>query len=408
MAIVKSSSTRHRTRSRRALDSDEMQPIKEAPHPKAQSVLAGVDKTLLYVTVALSCLGLMAVFSASAMEAMDKFDNGLYFVQRQAIFFVLGFAMMIGVSRVPYFKWSKGAKLFSIGVIGLLLYTLSNGVEAYGAERWIRIGGFQFQPSELSKISVVLLLAQTLSQSLVDRARSGLRNLSALANVALIGLTVLLILKQPNLSMTIILSSVTGILLFIAGVPLLVLGVGGVMGGFVVAHKIMTTPYQLRRIQGWLDPWKDAQDSGYNLIQSLFAIGSGGLFGAGLGMSHQKLYYLPFQYTDFIFSVWAEEWGFMGCLILLGLFFMLLYRGYVIAKTCRSAFGQVLAMGITLMFAVQIIINVFVATGLFPVTGVTLPLISYGGTSVLVTLIMIGMLLNISRYRVSVSQIRSR
>ncbi len=361
---------------------------------------ARVDKILLYITVALAVLGLTTVFSASATEALEKYHNALYFAQRQFIFFVLGFGLMYGVSKIPFFEWSKATKIMAFLVIGLLAYTMLNGVQAYGAERWIRIGGFQFQPSELGKISVVLLLAQALGQ----KAKL---DFSSFLNYGLIFITLFLIVKQPSLSMTIILSTVSGGLFLIAGAPIWLLGLVGTGGIAYFIHKITHTAYQMRRIQGWLNPWKDAQDSGYNLIQSLYAIGSGGVVGTGLGMSHQKLFYLPFQHTDFIFSVWSEEWGLIGCVLLIGLFCVLLYRGYVIAKTCRSAYGQILAMGITMMLGAQIIINMFVATGLFPVTGVTLPLISYGGTSVLVTMMMIGMLMNISRYRVVVSMIYS-
>lgn len=371
---------------------------KTAHRSRANVAVAGMDKPLLYVTLALSVLGLATVYSASAMEAMDKYGSSLYFVQRQLVFFIAGFGLMYAVSRFPFMYWSRFTKLLALGVIGLLVYTLANGVEAYGAERWIRIAGVQFQPSELGKVSVVLLLAQALGHKLGERQRLGF-----LINLGLIGMTVLLIYKQPSLSMTVILSVVSAGVMWIAGIPVWILGSMGVLGGSYVVYKLLHTEYQLRRIQGWLDPWKDAQDTGYNLIQSLYAIGSGGLLGVGLGMSHQKLYYLPFQYTDFIFSVWAEEWGLVGCVFLMGLFVTLLYRGYVIARTCRSSYGQLLAMGITLMLGVQVVINLAVATGLFPVTGVTLPLISYGGTSVLVTLVMIGILFNISRYRVTVS-----
>lgn len=376
-------------------------PIDELPQAKTGVALAGIDRILLYVTVALAVLGLTAVFSASATEAQDAFGNSLYYVQRQFIFFAVGFGMMIGISKLPFMSWSRIAHIFAIVVIGLLLYTLHSGVEAYGAERWIRVFGIQFQPSELGKISVVLLLAQALGQG---------KKLSFLSvfNGALIMISLLLIYKQPSLSMTLILSGVSFGLLFITGIPLALLGIMMAGGGSYVVYKLLHTEYQLRRIQGWLDPWKDAQDTGYNLIQSLYAIGSGGLIGTGLGMSHQKLYYLPFQYTDFIFSVWAEEWGFIGSLVLMGLFGTLLYRGFVIAKTCRSNFGQLLAMGITMVLGIQVIINLSVATGLFPVTGVTLPLISYGGTSVLVTLLMIGILLNISRYRLTVTPMTRR
>jgi cell division protein FtsW len=368
------------------------------PHPNTRAAVGHVDKPLLYATIALAILGLCAVFSASAAVGMDDYGNNLYFAQRQLIFFIMGFAIMFGISKIPYYFWQRFTKPFAFCVIGLLAYTMFSGVEAYGAERWIRIFGFQFQPSELGKISVVLLLAQALSKNPEMRHHFGF-----LFNLALISVTLLLIYEQPSLSMTIILSLVSAGMLFVAGIPVWLIGGIGAVGSTVVIYKLLHTEYQMRRIQGWLDPWKDSQDTGYNLIQSLYAIGSGGIIGTGLGMSHQKLHYLPFQYTDFIFSVWAEEWGFIGCLVLLGLFIVLLYRGYSIAKTCRSSFGQLMAMGITLMLAAQITINLFVATGLFPVTGVTLPLISYGGTSVIVTLFMIGMLLGISRYNISSS-----
>lgn len=363
-------------------------------------VAIGLDKTLLYVTIALAILGLAAVYSASATEALDVYGNSLYFVQRQFVFFVMGFGLMYLISHIPFFAWSRWTRVLAFIVIGFLAYTLHSGVEAYGAERWIRILGFQFQPSELGKISIVLLLAQALGQ----KAGTG-KGIGFFFNIGLILVTLLLIYKQPSLSMTIILFTISIALLYVARIPTLLLAATCGIGGAYAGYKLLHTEYQLRRIQGWLDPWKDAQDTGYNLIQSLYAIGSGGIIGTGLGMSHQKLYYLPFQYTDFIFSVWAEEWGFLGSFMLLGFFVTLLYRGVVISKTCRSPFGQLLAMGITLILAFQVIINLSVATGLFPVTGVTLPLISYGGTSVVVTLIMIGILLNISRYRVTVSSI---
>lgn len=391
---------RNRTRSRYAKGGQE--PVTRIAEPVPAVAVAGMDRILLYVTVALSVLGLVAVFSASATEALDKYGNSLYFAFRQLIFLAVGFGAMYAVSKYPFFQWSRWAMPLAFIVIALLAYTLHSGVEAYGAERWIRIGGIQFQPSELGKLSVLLLLAQAFGK------KPGMRlGLTALLNLGIIGVTLLLIFKQPSLSMTIILSVVSIAIMFISGISVWLLGIGVALGGTGVVIKLMHTPYQMRRITGWLNPWKDAQDSGYNLIQSLYAIGSGSIFGTGLGMSHQKLYYLPFQYTDFIFSVWAEEWGFLGCLVLMGLFVTLIYRGAVIAKTCRHPFGQLLAMGITIVLAAQVIINLSVATGFFPVTGVTLPLISYGGTSVVVTLVMIGILLNISRYRATLSSISS-
>ncbi len=399
MELQQAVQSRKRQRRRAAMGGqlEQSRPVRTKP-----SVAIGTpDKILIYVTVSLAFLGLVAIYSASAAEAMDSFKNSLYFVQRQLIFFIVGFGLMFGISRFPFFSLARFAKPFALLVIGLLAYTILNGVEAYGAERWIRVFGLQFQPSEMGKISVVLLMAQALGHRLGQKW-----NGSTYFNFGLILLTMFLIFKQPSLSMTIILFMTCMGLLFISGVRFWILSSVFLVGAIGGGYKLMHTEYQMRRIQGWLDPWKDAQDTGYNLIQSLYAIGSGGLLGAGIGMSNQKLYYLPFQYTDFIFSVWAEEWGLLGCSILIGLFITLLYRGFVIAKTCRSGFGQLLAMGITMILASQVVINLCVATGLFPVTGVTLPLISYGGTSVLVTLMMVGILLNISRYRATVSPIR--
>jgi cell division protein FtsW len=220
-------------------------------------------------------------------------------------------------------------------------------------------------------------------------------------NLALVGMMILLIYQQPNLSVSMILGFMTLMMLFIGGIPLSVYLMTLPLLGYILFHKIMDTPYQKRRIVGWLNPWADPQDAGYNLIQSYYAIGSGGLFGVGLGHSIQKLYYLPFQYTDFIFAVICEELGLIGAIIVLGLFAIVGWRGFSIAFGCPSNFGQMLAFGITGVILLQAIINISVTVGLMPVTGVTLPLISYGGTSMVITLAMIGVLLNISRYRLN-------
>jgi len=353
-----------------------------------------MDKGLLYITICLLLLGLVALYSASAPVALDEFGLAEYYVIRQGLFIGVGTVVMLVMARIPYYFWARWARPIGVAVLILLTFTLMQGVEANGAERWLSIGGFQFQPSEAGKIAVLLLLAQGLAQRNKPH-----KTLDFWINLGLIGGIIGLILKQPNLSMTIILSVVSVCLMFIAQLPTFVLGFGVVGGVAFAIHKVLNTPYQLRRINGWLDPFKDAQDTGFQLVQSLYAIGSGGVFGRGLGMSHQKLFWLPFPYTDFIFSVWLEEWGLVGGLLLMGLFITLFTRGFVIAKGCRSPFGQYLAMGIVLMLAVQTFINIAVASGFFPVTGVTLPLFSYGGTSIVVTMAMIGLLLNISTFR---------
>ena len=354
--------------------------------------LGNSDKPLILIIVALTIIGMLTLFSATASQALDQFHNSLYFVIRQGIFFAAGYGLLWWVSRVPYFYWARLSKPFAFVVIGLLFYTMVNGVEAYGAERWIRIFGIQFQPSELGKLSVILLLAEGL------RSPNGQGRINMLTNSVLIFVTIGLIYQQPSLSMTLILSVVSCFMLYVAGFRLAFMLPVISCAALVVVYKLLHTPYQLKRIKGWLNPWADPQNTGYNVIQSMFAISNGGIFGSGIGESFQKHYYLPFHHTDFIFAIFAEEWGLIGCVILLLLFIALAYRGCIIAQNSRSTFAQFLAMGLTITILMQVVINVSVATGLFPVTGLTLPFMSYGGTSILVTMTMLGILLNISRY----------
>ncbi|MEZ4574373.1 MAG: putative peptidoglycan glycosyltransferase FtsW [Vampirovibrionales bacterium] len=350
-----------------------------------------IDKPLLYITIALAVLGLWAVYSASARIAIDQYGNSFYFALRQFLFYAVGFGVMAGVSRVPFFFWKKAARISGFLLIALLIYTDLNGVVSYGAERWLSIAGMQFQPSELGKISVVFLLAHAFN---AKRRLGGI-----LFNLGLIGAILLLIYSQPSLSMTMLLGSVTFIVMIVAGVsPVLLFG-GVVVLAPIIIYKVRQSEYQMRRIMAWINPNTDPQDAGYNILQSLYAVGSGGWFGSGLGMSSQKLYYLPFPYTDFIFAIWAEELGLIGCLVLIGLFVAFVIRGLMLARTSSTPFAQLLAVGIVVEIGLQAVFNMGVATGVFPVTGVTLPLISYGGTSVVVTLFLIGILLNISRYR---------
>ena len=350
------------------------------------------DPILFIVVLALCVLGLLTVFSASARLAMDETGNSLFYTSKQLIFYVVGVGIMGFVANISFFKWHRWTYPMALLVIGLLLWTDHAGVTSYGSERWLQLGPFQFQPSELGKISIVLLLAHAFSRVRMNWLVVGV-------NFALILGTLGLILKQPSLSMTMLLGTVTLVMTLVAGLP-------SMMGGLIIAggvplfiFKVMNSDYQRKRIEGWLDPLKDPGGSGYNLLQSLYAIGSGGILGSGLGGSYQKLHYLPFPYSDFIFSIWAEEWGLVGCFVLLGLFITVLFRGFGIAKNCPNLFGQFLAMGITFEIGIQVFFNMGVATGLLPPTGVTLPLISYGGTSILVTLLLVGILLNIAKYQ---------
>lgn len=351
------------------------------------------DHYLFYTTIALLCFGLMAVFTASANQAQLESGNSLAYVIKQSLAIGIGIPLMLLMARIPFQFWRKMALPVAVIAIGLLLMTMFFGVTANGSERWISLPfGFQLQASDPAKIAAIFLAAQATSTK-------RWYDIKALLNCGLILVMIGLIYQQPNLSVSMILGIVTFAMMFVNGFSMTAIFVIAPPFLYFLYHKIHATEYQWRRITGWLNPWKDPLDSGYNLIQSYYAIGSGGLLGVGLGNSIQKLYYLPFQHTDFIFSVICEELGFPGALIVIGLFVLLACRGFSIAMNCPHKFGQMLAFGLTLAILLQAMINMSVTIGLMPVTGVTLPLISYGGTSIVTTLGMIGILLNISRYR---------
>jgi len=357
------------------------------------TAFARMDNALMYTTLALVLVGLMSVFTASAAQADLETGNAISVLLKQIISAVLGGGLLWTLARFPFERWKHLARPFALISIGLLLMTMFVGTTANGSERWIMLPfGFQFQPSDFAKVAAILLMAQATSQ------HRNLLSQNTIINLALVAFMSILILKQPNLSVTMIIGAMSFLMLFVAGLPrYLCYGLIPAMG-LLLFREITHNEYQLKRITGWLNPWKDPLETGYNLIQSYYAIGSGGLFGVGLGNSIQKLYYLPFQHTDFIFSVICEEWGFIGATIVIGLFGLLTWRGFTIAWHCGSQFGKMLAFGLTLAIVLQAIINISVTVGLMPVTGVTLPLISYGGTSMVVTLGMIGILLNVSSY----------
>jgi len=361
---------------------------------KSSSVMLGPpDKVLFFVICALLAFGLLAVFSAGAPEGVDVYGNPSYFLVKHLIASGIGLVVMFLAYVIDYRFWRKIVEPLSYIVILLLVATLVPGIgkTIYGSSRWLV--GIPLQPSELCKFTAVLLL----SSALVESRR--LFDAKMLWHIVLVFVMIGVLLMQPNLSNAAMLLAIMLAMLLAGGVSFRLIGL-------VVAPVILfglwksMHSYQLARIKGWLDPWADPQVTGYNLIQSYYAIGSGGLFGVGYGNSRQKLFWLPFSQTDFIFAVIAEELGFIGCFILIGLFFLLFLRGFSIAKSCTDSFGRLLALGITFAITIQAVINIGVTVGVLPVTGVTLPLISHGGTSVVLTLFMLGILLNISRKRV--------
>ncbi len=372
--------------------------VKPKPKIKKKVKAEPADKPLLIIILCIALVGLLFVFSAGAPEAGVTFNNSAYFLIRHSVFLTLGFILLFCFSKINYQKLKDLAMPLSIVVLLLVVatYIPSMGKLNYGATRWLVIGGIPFQPSELAKLATILIISSTM----VDIKHLISKNFMICCS--LVGLTALLILKQPNLSMFIMIALTSGALMLVGGVsPLLIFSTAGLGSAFVSIY-MRSNEYQWDRIKGWLNPWEFAHTLGYNLIQSWYAIGSGGFFGVGYGNSKQKLFWLPFAHTDFIFAVIAEELGLGGSLIVIGLFVAFIYRGFFIANRCPEMFGKLVAFGITFSIGVQAFINVGVATGTLPATGVTLPLISYGGSSVLTTMIMLGILLNISRLKSSV------
>lgn len=359
-------------------------------------IISYPDNPLIIIIFSLVLFGIVFVFSAGAPAGTDLFNNPAYYAIRQGLFMIIGTILLIFFSKFDYkqlYKFSISLSIFTIVMIGAT-YIPFLGKTDYGATRWISIFGFPFQPSELAKISSILLVASALTNS------KYLLSEKIIIRLGIILFMAFLILNQPNLSMFIIIMLTTAVLLLCGGVSFLLIGGVSLFGSIFIYFHILSNSYQLSRIKGWLNPWSYPQNLGYNLIQSWYAIGSGGIWGVGFGQSKQKLFWLPFRHTDFIFSVIAEELGFIGCIILIGLFIAFIHRGFLVSYRCNNIFGRLLGFGITFSIGIQAFINMSVATGVLPVTGITLPLISYGGSSVIVTMMMLGILLNISRKRV--------
>ena len=365
----------------------------------AGTILSAPDNTLLTVVTFLIIIGFLAIFSATAPKCMREGVNLASFLIKQIIYAVAGFFAMGFFAKFDYQKLEKyNTKFLWIVIILLVILQFTPlGVTINGAKRWINLGFMQLQPSELAKPLFCMLLASTFKNK-VDLLSS--KNWVEIYIPIIVIL--FLILKQPNLSMVIILG-ITSLCLYIAakGPWQVLAALGSIMGaGILMFLPKLLHGYQMDRINVWLNPGSDALGKGYNIIQSLIAFASGGFSGTGYGGSIQKLAYLPECHTDFIFAIIAEEFGFLGCLFIIGLFVTLVYRGLRISKRCPDMYGKLLAIGITVIFGFQAFLNMSVASSLLPVTGVTLPFISYGGTSIIVSLAMVGILLNISKQRI--------
>jgi cell division protein FtsW len=361
---------------------------------KARSV---PDVYILIATLGLLGLGVVMVYSASAVLALHEFGDSFYYLKRQLIFAGLGLIAMFFAMNVDYWVWKKYAKIGLIVCFVLLVIVLIPGIGVVrgGARSWIGIGSFGIQPSEFMKLAMVVFLSKLLSENQAGLSKFVTGLLPPLGTV---GLAFGLIMLQPDLGSGAVLVGASLIVIYAAGARIAHLGGLAMVGVAGFVGLILAAPYRMKRITGFLDPWSDPLGAGYQIIQSLYAIGPGGLVGLGLGASRQKHSYLPEPQTDFIFSIIAEELGFIGGAFMLLLFLLLIWRGMRTAITAPDTFGSLLAVGIIGIFGVQVFINIGVVIGLMPVTGITLPLISAGGSSLTLLLTAIGVLLNISRF----------
>lgn len=358
-----------------------------------------IDYTLLITILLLLTIGLIMVLSASSPTSLAESGNSYKYFIKQGIFAVIGLVLMTIISNIDYRFYKKFYKIAYIIAIILLGAVLVIGKTLNGAKRWIFItSSLSFQPSELVKFCMIVFYAGLLTKNKDDLKyffKGWIKHLAILAPI------ITLLIIEPHLSASVIIIGIVGIMMIIAGCKLWQIVVPGVTLGVPLAgiaiFKIQKFEHAIHRITTFIDPWQDKLGAGYQVIQSLYAIGSGGLFGAGLGQSKQKYLYLPEPQNDFIFSVLAEELGFIGCVFVIILFAIFIWRGILIAMKSPDMFGSLVAVGITSMIAIQVIVNIAVVTSSMPATGMPLPFFSYGGTALVILLCQMGVLLNISR-----------
>ena len=366
---------------------------------KDKTKRAGMDISFLALVVILLAIGVTMVLSASFARAY--FDPGgvtkgkaTYYFIRQFIFAALGVAAMIICSRLPVGFYKRFSMPVLIAAVILLMLVPIIGTNANGAKRWIGFGAFTIQPSEIAKIGIILAFA---SMICARRGRMKSFRYVILPFAAILIVIVGLLVLEPHFSASIIIVAIGGVMLFLGGARLVWFIAAAVAAGGGIAVLLTMFPYASTRITTWRDPFASTSDEGYQIVQSLYSIGSGGLTGLGLGQSRQKYLYLPEEHNDFIFSVVCEELGFIGALLILTLFALLIIRGYWIALHSTDRYGFLVAAGITTLLAIQVILNVAVVTNLVPCTGISLPFFSYGGTALLMQMAEMGIVLSISR-----------
>lgn len=360
------------------------------------------DYILLFSVGVLVIIGIIMVFSSSYSYTLVKNNDGYFYLKRMLLWATVGTFVMVLFSKINYWNWSKYANfIFIMSIILLVLVLTPLGIERNNATRWLGAGKtLTFMPSDIAKIALIIFIPTSISRK-KDKMRSFSQGL--LPYLLIMALYFGLIFKQPDFSTAFVIVVIVFAMVFVGGMKLshfigLVLAGVTALGGMIVTIFLTGKDYKAKRIIAFLDPWKDSSDTGYQVIQSLLALGTGGIFGRGLGRSVQKHFYLPEPQNDFIFAIIGEELGFIGGAIVIILFAILIWRGVRIAINAPDIQGCVMATGVVTMIAIQVVINIAVATSSMPVTGMGLPFISYGGSSLVVFMASIGILLNISKH----------
>jgi cell division protein FtsW len=357
-------------------------------------VAAGSDPVLLALVLALLGFGVVMVYSASAVYAAQKFGAADYFLRRELLWCAIGLVGFAAFARTDYGRLRRWVYPLLALTFALLVSVLLVGARINGARRWFHFAGVSFQPAELAKLAVVLYLAHSLAKK-AEKVRTF--TVGFLPHMAIAGAVMLLLLKQPDLGTAVILGLTTLLLLFVAGARVSYILIAFLAAAPVVYQAIVATPWRLRRMLAYIDPWPYRYDVGYQITESLISIGSGGLFGLGLGDGKQKLFFLPEAHTDYILAIVGEELGLVGLCCVAATFVLLVWRGARAALRARDAFGCYLGFGITALFALQAAVNLGVVLGSLPTKGLPLPFVSFGGSTLVVDLVAAGILLNISR-----------
>jgi cell division protein FtsW len=355
---------------------------------------AAYDLKLLFPVLFLVGIGIVMIYSASSALALKKYKTDYYFLAKQGIFSVIGIVALVFCRHFPYRFYRSLVYPILILAWCLLLAVLFTGFgySAGGALRWLRFGSFSFQPSEFARFALIIYLAYSMTKK---EGQLKAFSVGFLPHVLILGIFTALIMLQPDFGSAVMLAAITWIMLFLGGVRWWHLG-STLLVLLPIGYFVMiNASYRFARLLSFMDPWQYPTDAGYQVIHSLMAFGTGGLWGTGIGKGYQKLFYLPEPHTDFIFSVIGEELGLMGVIAIMGLYVLIFWRGLTIARTTPDTFGMFVAAGLTISMALQVCVNMAVTLGLLPTKGLSLPFLSYGGTSLLLNMAAVGILMNI-------------